>query len=293
MVTLDGWKNYKKLIKKNKIYSLLHGKKALVKKLYFDVKKENLNFDNCQTYTEKMQKVKLSKNPLMVLCADKNAVREYVKNKIGEEYLVEQYFCKKRITKKDLEALPSSFVLKTTSGSGTNIIVKDKSKEDLNVLSSTMNFYRKIKYGYIWGEFFYNKIKTKIIAEKLLTDKPVDDYKIHCFRKNGKLIQIIEVIYNTSEGRFKKMYNTKWEKLDYYYSLDSDGREYAKPKQLNKLLSLSDKLSTDFNYARIDFYIIDGKIYFGEITFVPAAGYGVFNPESYNKVWGDYIGETL
>lgn len=293
MVTLDEWKNFKKRVRANKIYSLFHGKKALVKKIYFDMKKEELDFDNCSTYTEKLQGIKLSKNPLMVLCADKNAVREYVKNKIGDKYLVEQYFCKKRITKKDLESLPSSFVLKTTSGSSTNIIVKDKSKEDLESLSYTMNYYTKIKYGYMWGEFFYNKINTKIIAEKLLTDKPVDDYKIHCFRKNGELIQIIEVLYDTPEGRFKNMYDTSWNKLDYYFSLNSDGREYDKPSQLTELLSLSDKLSSDFNYSRIDFYVIEGKIYFGEITFVPTAGYGEFNPKPYNEVWGSYIGEDL
>lgn len=293
MVTINEWENYKKMIIKNRRYSFWHGKKKMVEKIYLDVTGDNLDFNNCKKYREKLQQIKLSKNPLMSICADKDAVREYVKNKIGSKYLVKQYFCKSKISEEDLNELPSSFVLKTTSGSSTNIVVKDKSKENLKELVDVMNYYKDIKYGYLWGEFFYNKIKTKIIAEKLLTTDDIDDYKIHCFRNKGKLIQIIEVIYNTPKGRFKNMYDSNWKKLNYSFSLESTQSKKEKPKCLSKLLELSSKLSEDFNYARIDFYIVNNKIYFGEITFVPTAGYGHFKPEKYDEIWGSYIGEEI
>ena len=86
------------------------------------------------------------------------------------------------------------------------------------------------------------------------------------------------------------MYDTKWQPLDYYFSIPPDGQSFDKPKELEKLLELSTKLSEDFNYVRVDFYIINHQIYFGELTFIPAAGFGSFKPAKYDQTWGSWIG---
>lgn len=282
------------IINNNRKFTFVHGKKQLVKKLYLEHFNETLKLNDPKTFNQKLNARKLSKNPLLKKCADKNSVRDYVKTKIGEKYLIPQYFCKKHIAKNDLTDLPNSFVLKTTSGSGANIIVKNKSKEDLTKICQKMNSYTKIKYGYLWGEFFYNNINNQIIAEKLLTAEEIHDYKIHCFRdKSGKLRQIIEVLWGPKTNRHKSMYDTNWRPLKYFFSISPDEKTFPKPKQLKKLLDLSAKLSEGTNYVRVDFYIINEKIYFGELTFTPAAGFGQFMPKRYDKIWGSWIGGTL
>ena len=290
---MENYSEISKLIRKHRRYAFLHGKKRLVQALYQEHFNQPLDFDNISTFNEKLSLLKLSSNPLYPKCADKNSVRDYVVSKIGDEYLIPQFFCKKHLNKTDLETLPNSFILKTTGGSGTNIIVKDKTKENLDEICQKMNSYTKIKYGYLWGEFFYNKINNQIIAEKLLTKDEVYDYKIHCFRDNHhKLHQTVEVLWGPKSNRHKSMYDSNWKPLNYYFSIPPDGHTFKKPKQLQELLKLSDKLSEDFNYVRVDFYIIKEKIYFGELTFVPAAGFGKFSPPEYDQTWGNWISES-
>lgn len=289
---MDNYQEIINLIKIHRRTYLLHGKKFLVKTIYQEHTGQQLDFSSITSFREKLQRRKLCKHPLLPLCSDKNAVRSYVEQKIGAEYLIPQYFCKPHITLDDLASLPNSFVIKTTSGSGANIIVNDKSKEDLNDICRKMNSYVKIKYGYLWGEFYYNRIHNQIIAEQLLSKDPVDDYKIHCFRdNNGKLRQVVEVLWGPKSSRHKKMYDTNWHPLPYYFSLPPEPRNIPKPKSLNQLLSLAAKLSEDFNYVRVDFYLIKNHIYFGELTFIPTAGFGKFDPPKYDQIWGDWIGD--
>lgn len=284
----------KKQIKRNHLFYIMHGKKRLIQKLYQEHTRKNLNLNSASTFREKLHLRKMSTEPLLSKCADKNAVRDYVEKKIGKQYLIPIYFCKKHIRPQDLYDLPNSFVLKTTSGSGTNIIVHDKTKTDITKICKQMNDYTKIKYGYLWGELYYNKINNKIIAEKLLTKDTVYDYKIHCFRdEKNKLRQIIEVMWGPKTNRHKKMYDDKWQPLTYYFSLPPSPQSFKKPKQLQTLLELSDKLSKDFSYVRTDFYIINNKIYFGELTFVPTAGFNDFNPPKYDKIWGEWISKSI
>lgn len=291
---MENYEAIIKLINHNRLICFFRGKKYLVRKIYHEKTGKDLDFNSASTFREKLQLLKLTNNPLIIQCADKNAVRSYVAAKIGSEYLVPQYFCKKHIAAKDLVNLPSSFIIKTTSGSGANIVVKNKASVNLAKICQKMNRYAKIKYGYLWGEFFYNHAHNRIVAEKLLTKDEVYDYKIHCFRSNsGELRQIIEVLWGPKDNRHKNMYNPEWQPLSYHFSLPPDDKTFKKPKQLSRLLELSAKLSEDFNYVRIDFYIIADRIYFGELTFVPTAGFGSFEPDHYDQIWGSWIGNNL
>lgn len=281
-------------IRRHRLICLFHGKKYLIRKIYQQQVGKQLDLENISTFREKLQLRKLCYHPLILQCVDKHAVREYVKNKIGAEYLIPELIYTKKISVDDLKSLPKSFALKCTSGSGTNIIIKNKDKEDLASLRDKINNFTKIKHGYLWGEFFYNKIPNQIIAEKLISDDDIDDYKIHCFRDStGKLRQIVEVLWGPKSDRHKKMFDTNWKPLPYYFSLPPETRTIKKPSQLDELLSLADKLSENFSYVRVDFYLIKDHIYFGELTFVPTAGFGTFKPPKYDEIWGSWIDEKI
>ena len=291
----DKWNYYKRMIKNNIKYLMFHSKKNFIKKIYHDNTNKEINIDQPQTFTEKLQYRKLTKNKLFEICADKMKVRDYVKNKIGEKYLIPEYFCKKKITYKDLQNLPNEFILKTSNGSGTNKLVLDKSKENLHKLAALMNYYTTIKYGYIWGEFYYNKSSVSIVAEKLLKDEKgqiPNDYKIHCFDDGKTKRKVIEVHYKVNGENKKNIYDENWEPIkDYIFGFSSDGRKIPRPENIKELLYVADKLSEDTNYVRVDLYNIKNKIYFGELTFIPGAGYAHFEPETADLLWGNYMGE--
>lgn len=287
------WKNYLKDIKKNKKYIRKYGKVNFIKMKYLERGYKDFDINNPITFSEKLQARRLNYNELMKICADKDKVRKYVESKIGSKYLIPQYFCKTKITKNDIEKLPNSFILKTSNGSGTNILVKDKTKEQIKEIVKLINFYTKIEYGYIWGEFHHNEIPITIVAEKLILDKNgnvPNDLKVHCFDNGSEKHKVIEYHYKVDGKNYKNMYDENWNPLDYVFGFKSDGRKIKKPKNLKEILNVCDKLSEDTNYVRVDLYNLDGKIYFGELTFIPGAGYSPFEPESANTLWGRYMG---
>ncbi|MDD3048723.1 MAG: ATP-grasp fold amidoligase family protein [Bacilli bacterium] len=291
---MQNWQKYKKQIFKNKYFYLpLFGQKQMILKYYKKMKNIDCNLDNPTTFNEFLQKRKLDKNNrLYILCADKYKVREYVEKKIGGQYLIPIYFALKKVKKQDIDNLPNAFVLKTANGSGTNIIVRDKSKENINDIVKKINYFSKIQFGYIWFEEFYNKIKPLIIAEELQLDKKGDipyDYKFHCFngKKGGKIFIAVDI--NRFSNHTRNIYDENWNKLNISYGFPMSDENVQKPKKLKEMLEVAKKLSDDFDYVRIDLYFLENKIYFGEMTFIPEAGYGEFVPSDYNKKWGSYL----
>lgn len=265
-------------------------------KIYFRLKtKTKLNLDNPKRYSEKIQLRKLNyNNPLYVLCADKYKVREYIKEKIGDEYLIPLYFAKKEITKEDLEKLPNQFVLKTNNASKTNIIVSDKEKINIDDVVKKMNKFIKYKFGYRTFELFYNEIDPLIIAEKYIgTEKQVpNDYKFYCFKqKNGKFKIIIQMdIGRYTLDHARAYFDENWKLLPYGNSGSGSKKhpEFKKPKKLKEMLKVAKKLADDFDYVRVDLYEVDEKIYFGELTFTDGSGYDILQPDKYDVEWGTY-----
>ena len=293
IATKDLWKDRINQINNNRRKSLTkRGKNGIVKKYYREMYGKNIDLHHCETFNEKIQLRKLNATASMIECADKVKVREYVKKKIGDKYLIKKYFNKRRISCKDIEKLPNCFAIKTNNASSTNIIVYDKTKEDINSIVDMMNYFTRIKYGYLWGEFFYNKIKPQIIAEELLIDKNgsiPDDFKIHCFNNGKEKHKFFETFYLIDGKLNKNIYDENWNLIDYNYGFTGDGRKINKPKNFKEILYVCDKLSEDFNYVRIDLYLFNKKIYFGEMTFTPGAGYAKFNPENKDELWGSYM----
>ena len=179
--------------------------------------------------------------------------------------------------------LPNKFVIKCNHGSGYNIIVKDKSKLNLENIKKKLNKWMKQKYGLNLVELHYRDMIPKIIIEKYMDDGTGDlrDYKITCF--NGKP----EFIWIDSErhtNHKRNLYDLNWNQLP--YKINSHYATFQspeKPKHLKKLLNLASILSKGFVYVRVDFYIIKQKIYFGEMTFATSSGMEDVVPESFDK----------
>jgi len=280
------------------IGEILHktiGLKNSIKLYYFIKLKRVPNLDNPKRFSEKIQRRKwLYDKPIYSRLADKYEVREYVKEKVGEKILIPIYFAKPEITVKDLKKLPNSFVLKTNNASGTNIIVKNKKKEDLQAIADKMNAFVKCKFWYRTFELFYKDIKPLIIAEQYLETEDgyvPNDYKFHVFNyKDGSKKAIIQADHGRyTEKHDRAYFDEDWNILEYNNgeAFESDF-EFKKPKNFKKMLDIVYKLAEGFKYVRVDLYNDNGKIYFGEITFTDGSGLDPFEPDSEDFKWGEY-----
>ena len=250
----------------------------------------NLNLDNPKTLNEKIHWLqKNDRTPLHTLCSDKYAVREYVKEKIGEEYLIPLVY--HTTNPKDIvpENLPDyPFIIKTNHGCGGYVIVRDKSKIEWKSVQRNLAKLLRSNYYYRAREWQYKDIKPCIVVEKLLLDENSNipnDYKIHCF--NGRAT-FIGVIYDKDINTRINYYDFDWNILE-IYNFNKKGMGVNKPKVLKRMKSIAETLSNDFHYVRVDLYVVGEKIYFGELTFSPAAGFAPFNPIECDRRFGDKL----
>ena len=276
------------------LYSTDEKKEKYIKKKF----KENVGYEidfskEPETFNEKIQFRKLyDKNPLYSICADKYRVREYVKEKIGEEYLIPLYLVTDKLTEEQWDKLPNSFVAKANHNSGPVQIVKDKNKVNKKEIIKELNLQLKVDYGILSMEKYYSDIPRKIIVEKFLkTEGPLNDYKIHCFKdKLGNRNIFIEHILDSNDlGKLTScFYSATWEKIGLSLNGIDYNKKIEKPKNLEKMIKIANKLSEDFGYVRVDLYNLDGKIYFGELTFCNWSGFGKFSNEEWNSKFGNY-----
>lgn len=260
-------------------------------KILFRIKqKYKLDLTNPKTYNEKLQWIKLyDKNPLMPKCVDKYTVRDFVEKKGCSEILNELYW--EGFNPEDIpyDSLPNQFVIKVTHGSTFNIIVKDKKELDRKKISKDLKKWLNNKFIPCYGEWFYGIEKPRIIIEKYLETpgkNELIDYKVFCFNGKAKLIDV-------HSGRFgehkRNVYDTNWNFLKEVYFKYKHDDVVEKPKELKKLLLYAEKLSEDFLHARVDFYIIEDKIIFGEITFTNGAGFDSIKPYEFDLEMGNFL----
>ena len=245
------------------------------------------------TFNQKIQFRKLyENNPLYSICADKYRVREYVKEKIGEEYLIPVYLVTDKLTEEQWDKLPNSFVAKANHNSGPVQIVKDKNRANKKEIIKELNNQLKLNYGILSMEKYYSDIPRKIIVEKFLKDNEramLQDIKVHCFNDGIKRRYFFDLCSRESvEGKVKStMYDENWNNLK-ITNATLDDNEYNKPKNFEKLLEIVQKLSEDFDCVRVDLYNINEKIYFGELTFCDDSGFGKFTDEKWDYKFGNY-----
>lgn len=259
--------------------------------LYFDRHGKKLNWEELRTYSEKMQWEKMFDNdPRKVICSDKLMVREWVKEKIGEEFLIPLIGAWERPEQIDFSALPNQFVLKTNCSSGDVIIVKDKSKlsrKDIKGYCAKLNYYLGMEFGYNTCELHYNKMKPMVIAEAFIESGSTDlqDYKFLCF--DGKP-HFCWVDVGRYHNHMRNFYDLEWNLQEWHqYNYKIYEGELSVPKNYEKMLELVKILADGFSHVRVDLYNVNGRIYFGEMTFTNASGFEKIEPESADRMLGD------
>ena len=249
-----------------------------------------IDWNNPQTFNEKLQWLKLyDRQEAYTRLTDKYLVRQYVKDKIGEQYLVPLLGVWNNPRDIDFSQLPNQFVLKCNHDSGSVIICHDKNK--LNKKQAIQKLSKAFYTQYFWKsrEYNYKNIQRKVIAEKLLVNEEksdLPDYKIFCFNGKPKFIQ---VDLNRFTKHVRKFYTTDWNPIDVQDVHYNPAISAQRPECLNELLHLAHILSRDFIHVRVDFYLVGEQIYFGELTFHHGGGAIPLFPFSYDKLWGSYM----
>lgn len=250
-----------------------------------------LDLKNPKTFNEKLQWIKLfDKNEDKPRCADKYTVRKYVEEKGCGELLNTLLWHGDNPEDIPFDELPEQFVIKVTHGQGMNIICKDKDGLDRKETVKILKKWLKTKYLPCYGEWFYGVIPPSIVVEKFLSEdgEVPKDYKIFCFHGEPK---IIDVHLDRFTGHKRNIYDLNWNVIrgaEMKYPSDTEC-VVEKPDNLDELMEYSRKLSKDFIHVRVDFYIVDGKIYFGEMTFTNGAGLDAVRPHEFDEWLGSMI----
>lgn len=264
-----------------------------IKLIYKYKMNKSLNLDNPSLFNEKLQWLKLNdRKYLYTKLVDKYGVREYISEKIGKQYLIPLIGVYDRFEDINFDRLPNKFVLKTTHDSGGVVICRDKSNFNINKARKKLNKSLRRNYYYTWREWPYKYVKPRIICEEYMKDKShedLKDYKFMCFNGSVKCILVCSD-RNSFEGVKMDFYDEKWNRIKCKRPNHPNSIEdIEKPKNLDEMLDLSIKLSSNIPFIRVDFYEVNGKIYFGELTFYPASGFDKFDPDIYDKILGDWL----
>lgn len=248
-----------------------------------------VNWSSPKAYTEKIQWAKLHDNtPIKTTLSDKYLVREWVSEKIGDQYLIPLLGVWDKYSEIDFNQLPDRFVLKTNHGSGTVIVVRDKAAIDHKRNSSLFNDWMHTDYAYVFGlEMQYTNIKRKIIAEQYLDskEKELQDYKFLCF--DGKPYYCW-VDLDRFSNHTRNIYDLNWELQPWnQYTYGNCKKDIPKPKNFDKMVEIASVLCQGFSHVRVDLYNIEGKIYFGEMTFTNGSGYECIVPDEYDFKLGE------
>ncbi len=245
---------------------------------YKKVMKRKLNLDNPETLNEKLQWLKLyDRNPEYTKMVDKYEVKQYVANLIGEEYIIPTIGIYDKFEDIDFNKLPNQFVMKCTHDSGSTIICKNKEEFDKTEAKKKINKALRKNFYYSFREWPYKNVKPRIIIEKYMCNNDgtdILDYKFYCFhgiseyvltctdRQNGNT----KYYYYDKNWNFKRNMTNDGMKADKNFNIE-------KPKNIDKMFEVANKLSNKMKFIRVDLYDINGKIYFGELTLFPSGGF--------------------
>lgn len=254
---------------------------------FYDAFGRFMDFKNPKTFNEKIQWLKVNDyRPEYTTLVDKHAVKEYIAKEIGAEYVIPTLGVWDNFNDIDFETLPNEFVLKCTHDSGGIVVCKDKTTLDLDAAKKKLQSSLNTCFYWMGRERPYKDVPPRIIAEKYMGDNLID-YKLFCFSGVPKLTLVCSERF--SDGGLKEdFYDEEWNHLNIKRPQHENSSEMIeKPKQYSLMRELAEKLSTTIPFSRIDFYEINERVYFGEITFYPASGFEGFEPESWDYILGD------
>lgn len=284
-------KNYRFLIHSGLgCYNHVPDKEYLQKRFKAKMGK-TLNLTTPVTFNEKLQWLKLyDRKPEYTMMVDKVAVKAYVAEIIGKEYIIPTLGVWENQENIDFDALPDQFVLKCNHNSGLGMcICKDKSK--LNIAKVKRGLKKGLQQNYYLSgrEWPYKNVKHRIIAEEYMVDETgtgLRDYKVMCFGGEPKLIQIHQGRYRNHTQDF---YDTQWNKQNITQGCPMSDIDMEHPAFLEEMLNLSSKLAKDIPQIRVDWYYVKDRLFFGELTFFDASGFDAFEPDIWDEVLGSWI----
>lgn len=253
---------------------------------------KKLNLDSPKTFNEKLQWLKLNdRKEFYSQLVDKYEVKRIVEKKIGKEFIIPTIGLYNSFDEINFNELPNKFVIKCTHYGGSEgvFIIKDKESFNYKTVQRKLKRILRKNLYYSGREWPYKNVKPRIIIEKYLEDKNIGeirDYKFYCF--NGK----VKLWFICSDRKSKVKY-TFFDREGNFLNIKQCNEDYdekvKKPNNLNKMIELAEILSKDLIHVRVDFYEINNKIYFGELTFYDASGFGQFDPEEWDRKIGDML----
>lgn len=267
------------------------GDESYVKLYYLFHMLKPLDLENPQTYNEKLQWLKLhDKRPEYTQMVDKIAAKEYVASIIGDEYIIPTIAIYEKPEDIDFDQLPNQFVLKVTHDSGGIVVCKNKQTINKKEVIKKMEWGLKRTYYKFNREYPYKNVPRRIIAEQYMEDESgyeLKDYKIFCFDGKPKLLFVASdrQIHKTKFDFF----DLDWNHLPFTNGHPNNPNSIQKPKNFEKMLDIAAKLSKGIPHVRVDLYNINGKIYFGEMTFFHWSGIVPFVPEEWDYKIGDML----
>lgn len=253
---------------------------------------KEINLENPETFNEKLQWLKLyNRDPLYTKLVDKYEVKEYIKEKIGEEYIIKTLGVWDKFNEIDFDKLPDKFVLKCTHDSGGLVICNDKSKLDKHAAKEKIESSLKRNFYLQSREWPYKNVKPRIIAEEYMEDSKTQelrDYKFFCF---DGCVKCFKIDYDRDTFHRANYFDTEGKLLEFGEVVcpPDFSKELSMPVNLEKMINFAEIISKDMPFVRTDFYEADNKVYFGEITFFPAGGVGHFTSEEWDYILGSWI----
>lgn len=251
-----------------------------------------LNLESPQSFNEKLQYLKLhDRRELYTRLVDKYEVKDYVRQVLGDECVIPTIGVWNSFEEIDFSALPNRFVMKCTHDSGGVFICKNKDFSTKESVVSKLNNSMKHNYYYSGREWPYKNVPPRIIAEEYLEDDSTSelrDYKFFCF--NG-VVKCFKIDFDRFSNHRANYYDTDGNILPFgesSYPPDYE-RTIDLPKSLSKMLEYAEKLSSGIPFIRIDFYEVNGRVYFGEATLFPASGLGSFTDVSWDYILGSWL----
>lgn len=277
---------------------------------------KELNLDEPKTFNEKLQWLKLyDRKPEYTTMVDKNEVKKYVADLIGEEYIIPTLGVWDRFEDIDFDSLPEKFVLKCTHDSGGLVICKDKASLDIEKAKKRINWYLNRKYFYEHREWPYKNVKPRIIAEQYIDaranqstyadnssswrriqqEQGLLDFKFMCFNGKVKALFLDIGVIGTSNGHAEEYYRNVYDRDGALLPVKETRENYPKkvelPECLPKMVNIAEVLSRDMPHLRVDLYCLNsGEIKVGELTFYHGSGMSnVFIPQEWDRTFGDWI----
>lgn len=268
--------------------------KTYLKIMYFYHMKKRLNFGNVTTFNEKLQWLKLhDRKEIYTTMVDKYEVKKYVADLIGGEYVVPTYGIYESYNEIDFDVLSNQFVLKVTHYGGSRgvFIIKDKNTINYsNIENEIEKLLKENLYNYS-REWPYKNVKPRIIIEKYMKnedEEELKDYKLFCFNGKPKIILVCSERFSSS-NMCETWFDEDWNLMDIIEGNHRVDKNIKPPQSFKKMKYLASQLSKNIPFVRIDFYEVNSKIYFGEMTFFPASGFEKFEPKEWDKKLGEMI----